>query len=224
MTNLDRRTVMRTAAWTTPVIAVAAAAPAFATSLRKDPGINGWILISTTDRETRGQDTYKLRFDSDEPGVGPDGAPYGLYIYDVNLGPNNTILDTFTNASITLWLRTDDDTTPSTGWSTAGSGAGWSAPTDAGLATKPDGLQYRGYRFAYNGSYTLNADGRVYLTDLIATTTVNGSDATYWLERQITVNGTPQTFQRRNGDRGPLGNGFPSSQRRVAGGDMVATA
>lgn len=202
----NRRTVVAGLAWTVPVVAVSATAPAYATSLRKDPGINGWVLVSTTDRENR---SYDLRFDSDEPGFGPDGAPFGLYVYDVNRGPQGQILDTLAGAAVTLWLRTDRDTTPSRGWSTAGSGAGWSQATQLGVATKPDGLQYRGYRFDYNGTFTAASDGRVYLTDLIASTGVNGSDATYWVERTITVNGVAQSFQRRNGDRGPLGQGFP---------------
>lgn len=206
----SRRTVSRAVAWGAPTIAVMACAPAYATSLRKDPGINGWVLVTTSNVERR---TYDLRFDSSVPGVGPDLAPYGLYVYDVNRNDAGQVIDTLTNAEIVLWLRTDRDATPSTGWSLAGSGPGWSQPTDAGTQTKPDGLAYRGYRFTYTGAFTPQPDGRVYLADLVASTGVNGSDATYWVERRITVNGTPQTFQRRNGDRGPLGNGFPGSLR-----------
>lgn len=223
MSDLTRRSVVRGAAWSVPVIAVAATAPAFAASLRKDPGINGWVLISTTDRD---RNSYDLRFDSDVAGTGPDGAPYGLYIYDPNR-TGNVLNDVYTNASITLWIRTDTDLTPANnGWSRAGSGAGWQAPTDAGLQTKPDNFQYRGYRFAYTGSYTLvAAEERVYLQDFVATSNnIQGQDATYWIERRITVNGAERTFQRRNGDRGPIGNGFPGSQRRALSGDMTATA
>lgn len=223
MSELTRRTVVRGAAWTVPVIAVVAPIPAFATSLRKDPGINGWVLISTTDRDSN---SYDLRFDSDEPGTGPDGAPYGLYVYDPNR-TGNVVNDVYTNASITLWVRTDSDSTPANnGWSRTGSGAGWQAPVDAGLQTKPDGFQYRGYRFNYTGTYTLvAAEERVYLQDFVASSNnIASRDATYWIERRITVNGTPQTFQRRNGDRGPIGNGFPGSMRRAASGDMTASA
>ena len=205
--NLDRRTLTRTVAWSTPVIAVAAAAPAFASSLRKDPGINGWVLVTTSDRDSN---SFDVRFDSDEPGTGPDGAPFGLYVYDPNR-TGNTLNDSYTNAAVTLWLRTDRDRTPAdNGWSTAGSGAGWSAPSDAGLQIKPDGFQYRGYRFAYTGTFTLvAAEERVYLTDLVASSNnVDSADPTYWVERSITVNGVVQSFQRRNGARGPLGNGF----------------
>jgi hypothetical protein len=222
MTETTRRTLIRNAAWSVPVISAVAAAPAFAASLRKDPGINGWVQISTTDRD---DNSYDLRFNSNIDGNGPDGAPYGLYVYNPNRN-GNTLLDTYTNASMTLWVRTtnSDNTPANNGWSNPGTG--WGNATDAGLANKPDGLQYRGYRFAYTGGYTLVAsEERVYLRDFdTSSDNIRGTDATYWIERQITVNGVVQTFQRRNGDRGPLGNGFPSSQRRAAGGDMVATA
>lgn len=194
-----RRNLNRAVAWSVPVVAVAATAPAYAASLRKDPGINGWVLVTTSDQDNN---SYDLRFDSDEPGVGPDGAPYGLYVYDPNR-TGNTLLDLYTNASVTIWLRTDRDSTPANNGMNR-TGAGWSNATDAGLETKPDGLQYRGFRFNYSGSYTLvAAEERVYLTDLIVTTNdVNSSDATYWVQRAITVNGVVQTFQRRNGARG----------------------
>ncbi len=166
MSEFTRRTVVRGAAWSVPVIAVVAPIPAFATSLRKDPGINGWVLISTTDRDFN---SYDLRFDSDEAGTGPDGAPYGLYVYDPNR-TGNVVNDVYTNASITLWIRTDTDSTPANnGWSRTGSGPGWQAPVDVGVQTKPDNLQYRGYQFSYTGTYTLvAAEERVYLQDFVA--------------------------------------------------------
>lgn len=223
MSDFSRRTLIRGAAWTTPVILAVGAAPAFATSLRKDPGINGWVLISTSDRD---RDSYDLTFDSTVSGNGPDGAPYGLYVYDPNR-TGNVLSDTYTNASITLWIRTDSDSTPANnGWVRTGSGAGWGAATDAGLQTKPDGLQYRGYRFAYTGGFTLvAAEERVYLQDFKASSNnIASTDATYWIERRITVNGVVQSFQRRNGARGPIGNGFPVGSRMAAGGTSTASA
>ncbi len=95
------------------------------------------------------------------------------------------------------------------------------APTDAGLQTKPDNFQYRGYRFGYTGNYTLVAsEERVYLQDFVATSNSIGraGDATYWIERQITrqrpvPHDVPASPMR---DRGLIGNGLPSSQRRAA--------
>ena len=75
-----------------------------------------------------------------------------------------------------------------------------------GVHTKPDGLSYRGYRFDYSGTYTLKPDGRVWLTELmVVMDDIASADATYWVERAITINGGLETFQRRNGARGPHG-------------------
>lgn len=42
---MNRRSILKAAAWTAPVVTLATAAPAFATSpIRKDPGINGWVI------------------------------------------------------------------------------------------------------------------------------------------------------------------------------------
>lgn len=217
--TMTRRTLTRTAAWTTPVIVAAAAAPAYATSLRKDPGINGWVTVSYG--TTLG---FDAQFDSTTPGVGPDGAPFGLYVYDVNR-TGSTITDTLTNASITIWLRGQ----ARDGWANgSGHGNRWGAMTDIGTATLDDGLTYRGYRSTYNGSvpgqgFTLDPDGRVYLQDFNRTARdVRSDDATFWVERAITVNGQARTFRRRNGERGALGAGFPGSQRRAATGTLTA--
>lgn len=215
-----RRTVVRGVAWTAPVIAVSAVAPAFAASLRKDPGINGWVQVSY------GTDLgFDAQFDSTPSGVGPDGAPFGLYLYDVNTGPGGSILDTVTNAAMTIWLRAE----VRDGWSNnSGHGSRWGAMQNVGTSTLPDGLVYRGYRSTYNGSvpgsgFTLGADGRLYLQDFNRTARdVRSSDATFWVERTVTVNGEVQSFRRRNGERGPLGEGFPAAGRRAAGGTMSA--
>lgn len=52
--TFDRRAALRAAAWSTPVIAFAAAAPARATS-QSDvvPGLNGWILFSVKQVQVR---------------------------------------------------------------------------------------------------------------------------------------------------------------------------
>lgn len=196
-----RRQINRAVAWTVPAIAVATAAPAFATSLRKDPGINGWVLVTTSDQD---RNSYDLRFDSDEPGNGPDGAPYGLYIYDPNLNGQGQVIDSYSAAGITLWVRADRSNNPAQQISRTGTG--WSNPVAQSVVTKADGLSYRGYKFNYSGAFTLNPDGRVYLTDLIVEmNNVNSADATYWVERTITINTEVKTFERRNGQRGPYG-------------------
>jgi len=234
MTDFSRRTVVRGAAWTTPVVLVVGAAPAFATSLRKDPGINGWVQVGTQQTSTNG--TYDVEFDSTPNGAGPDGAPYGLYIYDVNLAPN----DKFQNARITLWLN---DTQSAASVSTlSGHSGSWNYLGSIGTATKPDGFSYTGYQFSYNGaidaaSYVTDSfDGqkRLYLGDFHVSIRANqvanngSANMTYWVERSIDVQAqgagpfVTRSFQRRNGQRGALGNGFPGggSFRRAVGAGL----
>jgi hypothetical protein len=212
-----RRTLLRTAAWTTPVIGIAATAPAFAASLRKDPGINGWVNVQY------GTDNgFDARFDSDPDGQDPstpDGAPFGLYVYDAT---------TYTDARITLWFRgavrdgfTENGTSTNVA-NNGGHGNGWGNPTNVGTQVKPDGLTYTGYRFLYTGTYTLGLDSRVYLQDFDVTArNVNSGDATFWVERSIKVDGVVQAFQRRNGERGPVGDGFPSARRAATAGVLL---
>lgn len=212
MSQYSRRTIVRGAAWSTPIILAVGAAPAFATSLRKDPGINGWVLNST---ESQGDRRYALRVNSNpgaSAGATPDGAPFGLYVYDVNVGPGNAILDTLTNARIVYWIIGSQ--TEGASWSAnSGHGNGWSNPVKGTPAQKADGLTYTPYTFTYTGTFTYNAgDQRVYLQEFDTTASFRqprgGDEVTYWTQRFITVNGAVQTFERRNGDRGPMVNGI----------------
>ena len=200
--SLSRRSVLRTAAWSAPVVTLATAAPAFATSpIRKDPGINGWVLVSY------GTDYgFDATFDSNpQPAPStPDGAAFGLYLYDTVVG------DVFKLASVTYWFRGKPEKVTRTG-------SGWSSGTYVGTETKSDGLTYHGYRFVYSGPFT-RTEPLVRLDNLKVTAEeVASGDATFWVERHITINNVAYGFERRNGERGPLGNGFPSARRSISG-------
>ena len=206
---MNRRSILKAAAWTAPAITLATAAPAFATSpIRKDPGINGWVLVSY------GTDYgFDATFDSNpQPAPStPDGAPFGLYLYDTIEG------DQFSAASITYWFRGKPDEIKRTG-------SGWTGGTYyGGTQTKPDGLTYHGYRFDYTGPFNRQGD-IVWLNHLKVTADdVASGDATFWVERRVAINGQMHTFQRRNGERGPLGGGFPSARtsRLTATGVLI---
>ena len=88
--GLSRRAVTRGALWAAPTLVVTSAAPAMAASLRKDPGINGWVRASWgselvgwwPNRYRR----YTLTVNSTVSGVQtPDGAPFGLTSTTPNL-------------------------------------------------------------------------------------------------------------------------------------------
>ena len=97
---IPRRSLVRGAAWALPTAMVAATATAIAASLRKDPGINGWVTVRSDSQFdlSRWRWTYLLEIDStgSDGRSTPDGAPFGLYLYDTEDAK------TATDASITV--------------------------------------------------------------------------------------------------------------------------
>jgi hypothetical protein len=214
--GITRRTFAAGTAWAIPAVAVASAAPAHAVSLIKYPGINGWVINRPT---SRGSCEYYLEVDSTLPGAPnvpgfTDGAPYGLYIYDVE--PANT----FSDAKITYWIIGDQNAT----WTElSGHGSCWSDAARGTPTTQPDGYIYTPYTWTYNcainaSDYALDPiDGqyRLYLQDfhVQASFTQPGNrcnNVTYWTQRSIYVDpdgagpADPEfkCFERRNGTLG----------------------
>ena len=97
------------------------AAPSFAASLRKDPGINGWVLNTTTNH---GGCRYSLEVNSapTRGGATPDGAPWGLYLYDVSKDAS------YSGAKLVYWVRGTHTATqnPITWQAAAGHSSLWS--------------------------------------------------------------------------------------------------
>ncbi len=215
--GVSRRTLAAGAAWAVPVVTVAAAAPAQAASLVKNPGVNGWVQNTTTNERNCG---HTLEVDSTVSGFGPDGAPFGLYIYDVE--PANT----FSAAKLTYWIIGAQASGAT--WSTmSGHSSCWVGPVKGAPSTQPDGLTYTPYTWTYNtttcpilaSDYKVDPkDGvkRLYLGHFHVKATftqpagVLCQDVTYWTQRFITIDpdgAGPQLpsvkcFQRRNGTRG----------------------
>lgn len=218
-TGISRRTVAKAVAWSVPAIAVAATVPVAAASLRKDPGINGWVLVSTDPNVW--SCGAELTFNSAPRNGGrtPDGAPFGLYVYDVE-DPN-----VFSDAKMIIWVIGDRS---SINWRTrSGHSPYWSGPTRIGTETKPDGQVYTGFQWTYTGPIlaanrsVTDPDGveRLKLGDFHVRADVDGIRAggyrcnvTYWTERMITIdpdgNGPlpaeVHKFQRRRGTMGDM--------------------
>ena len=225
---MNRRTVAKGMAWAAPVVALASAAPPAAASLRKDPGINGWVLNSPT---SQGNCNYTLEVNSTLSGNGPDGAPYGLYLYDVQ---STAVIS---NAVLTYWIIGNQTAT----WATnSGHSPCWSSPVRGTPATKADGLVYTPYVFTYSCSIDpakVSSDGRLRLGGFHVTATFKQPDnrcnnVTYWTQRSITVDqdgSGPQvpdvlTFERRNGTLGAYTGSLAPQARSAAGSDSVGTA
>ncbi len=206
--NLSRRTVVKGAAWAVPAVAAAAAAPIAATTLQLVPGINGWMMNSRQQRSgglgSRRWCGYDASWDSRTVSTPtPDGAPYGLYVYNPNLD------DVITGAEMILWIP---DFASNITWGTGmgHSSTCWGTPTDIGIHTKWDGLKYRGFKWTYNCSLDPNArvldsDGhyRLYLATFNVSVSYrhspygNCSTWRYIAQRRVNINGEDKCFERR---------------------------
>lgn len=220
--RIARRTLAKGAAWAVPAVAMAAAAPAQAASLVKYPGINGWVNNITRSGSVTGTTCdYTLEVDSTPGGTNtPDGAPFGLYIYDVE-SPN-----TFSDAKLTYWIIGAQATGAT--WATlSGHSPCWGTPVKGTASTQPDGLIYTPYTWTYDTTtcpilssqyVTDPADGvkRLYLGDFHVRATFTQpagrfcNNVTFWTQRFITIDrdgagsepASVKCFQRRNGTLG----------------------
>ena len=207
-TLIGRRQVAKGAAWAVPTITMGAMAPAMAASIRIDPGINGWVLNSPRRRWWNCGWSLDVNSNPSPTPPTPDGAPFGLYLYDVD--PTAVITD----AKLTYWIIGDQNASFS---AASGHGSCWQGPVRGTPATKADGLVYTPYTWNYNCTIdpsTVSADGRLYLQNFHVEATFTQpsnrcNDLTYWTQRSITIDaygdGNPEvlTFERRNGTRGP---------------------
>lgn len=232
--GLGRRAVATGLAWSVPAVAMVSAAPSFAASLRKDPGINGWVLNTSTNL---GGCRYSLEVNSapSRGGTTPDGAPFGLYLYDVSQDAS------YSNAKLVYWVRGNHVAQNAITWRTAtGHSSNWSGPETGSPQTKADGFMYTPYTWKYTGTIdpaNVKDDGRLYLetfhvkaTDFSMSENRTCLPLDYWTYREIVVDADgagPQAsktlrFERRNGPSGPY---VPRAQgRSAATPDAEATA
>ena len=223
----SRRAVATGLAWSVPAVAMVSAAPSFAASLRKDPGINGWVLNTTTNH---GGCRYSLEVNSapTRGGATPDGAPWGLYLYDVSKDAS------YSGAKLVYWVRGTHTATqnPITWQAAAGHSSLWSGPVLGAPQVKADGFVYTPYTWTYTGTIdpaNVASDGRLYL-ETFHVKAVNFSmwensrclPLDYWTYREIVVDPDGPTgpqqpmtlsFERRNGPSGPY---VPGAQGRMA--------
>lgn len=195
----SRRNVVKGAAWAAPVIGVGVAAPTIAASLRIDPGINGWVQQFKS--RQIGTCAWTVRTTSQGQGQTPDGAPFGLYIYDTE------DVVTITNAKITYWIPGNRGAGDVTWTRNSATGLCWNGPTRGGSTTKTDNRVYTPYTWTYNCTIdpsAVSGDGRLYLQDLDVTAKftqpLNQCDTmNTWAQRAITIDGELFTFERRAG-------------------------
>ncbi|WP_371031018.1 hypothetical protein [Pseudoclavibacter sp. JSM 162008] len=184
-----RRSVLRTAAWTTPIIATAVAAPAYAASPVKTPGINGWIEFTYPGSGGRASVTVDAR------GTYP---VRGLWINDA------IATTTITNIYIVFHFRPGAGTL---GFTKTGADAGsWSNLVLVGTITI-NGQAYNSYRSNYSGVLPApNAESRVLLKNAVffQSQEVDGGSRVPYIDRFVTINGAIQSFRRLIGGDGAI--------------------
>lgn len=191
---VTRRTIVKGAAWSLPVISVAVAAPASAATLNPpvvpDLSLNGWIQHN---REGNGRYTVYGNPTQNPPAL-PAGftpaavpTPWGFYVLGAT--PANTI----TNARLINWYSSDiSPFSP-----VAGSSPLWSTPTYAGTRDF-GGVTYYGYQTNYLGTWTqIGSDMHAAASNFAFEGTFSAAGAfSLYTQRIVNVDGTDISFTR----------------------------
>lgn len=176
-----RRTLVKGAAWSVPVVTVAGASPAMAASPIPPNGLNGWVTLSR--RCQRGDDFF---IDGQGNFTGGGANDRGIWTFVPD--PNANI----TFAQIIFFFNRSDLTF------TNSSGAGWSNLTrNAGLDGGAPGYAYVTH---YTGAWTYYPGSEAWVADTDPYWSSNlGSDCdeiTAYARRTITVNDETISFLR----------------------------
>lgn len=182
--GLSRRTIVKGAAWSVPVVAVAGAAPAFAASPIPPRGLNGWVTLSRSCGRTE--------FSIDGRGLFTGGGTSDRGIWTFVDDPNADI----THAQIIFWFDRD-------GWTfTNGNGSDWSNLTRMNPQPSPPAQGYVAYVTTYTGGWTYfpqheawvaDTDPYWYTRDMPGRCTRR---VRAYADRSITVNGETVAFRR----------------------------
>lgn len=206
-----RRSVLRAAAWTTPVIATAVAAPAFAASQDKY-GLNGWVYVKWSSKweqfkNKKGKLEWRLREYLTLDGRGEE-PNIGLWVSETKPG------DVISNVSIVFYTSVTESLT----WTAlSGNSGAWSTPT-AEPVTTLNGVSVRPYRTTYLSPITATSPTTTLNNDLVFQTTGSGvASAKVWALRSVSVNGKQITRLR-----GPVSPGNPAPESPESRSDFRA--
>ena len=195
-TVMRRRTVVKGAAWSAPVIAVGTAAPAHAASL--PPGLQGWVTVGKN-CNWQSDDVLTINGTGGNGVEPPNSGTRGLWIY------NTTSSTTVANARITFYYP---DSLGSLTWTAEPSNSGWSVPQVS--TVDPPIAGFTAYTTYYTGGWQFRdlpgtdndytrATGR---PNFVASKQINNCDGTIqvYARRTVTVDGQVISFLR-----GPVG-------------------
>lgn len=182
--EVKRRNLVKGAAWTVPVVAVAAAAPMAAASPIPPRGLNGWVTLR---RNCGWNPNFRIDGLGNFTGGGANDRGIWTFVND----PNATL----TNAEIVFFFNQNNLSF------TNGSQTGWSNLVRAqALDGTSPANGYYAYRATYNGNWTYfsqyqawSANGDPYWSTNIGSC---NSGISGYARRTLTVNGETITFTR----------------------------
>lgn len=193
-TVMRRRTVVKGAAWSAPVIAVGTAAPALAAS-PLPPGLQGWVTVGK-DCNNSGNDVLTINGTGGNGAEPPDTGTRGLWIY------NTTNSTTIANARITFYFP--NSVAPLT-WTAVSGNSGWTVPVVS--TVDPPIAGFTAYTTYYSGGWEfrdLNPGTANDFTRAIGRPNFQaskeisscGSTIQVYARRTVTVNGQTISFIR----------------------------
>lgn len=183
--EVKRRNLVKGAAWTVPVVAVAAAAPMAAASPIPPRGLNGWVTLR---RNCSQNPNFRIDGLGNFTGGGANDRGIWTFVND----PNATL----TNAEIVFFFNRSN-----LSFTNGSQGGGWSnlVRVQALDGTSPANGYYA-YRATYTGTWTYfpqyqawSADGDPYWSTNIGSC---NSGISGYARRTLTVNGETITFTR----------------------------
>lgn len=190
-TQIERRTIIKGAAWTVPVIAGVTAAPTAAASVVvTDPpavSLNGWMGFTGTENNA----AFEIRSNSHLEG-GTNQA--GFWV----TGTNGD--EVITDAHWTLWFtRPIGPFIWNTGPGFENDGM-WTTPAAAGTATVAhSGTTVYGYRSFFTGSFNVQpgqSNASPYVFEFVTANPPGGAPLAFYLTRTVTVDGHVISFTR----------------------------
>ncbi|PPG42692.1 hypothetical protein [Pseudoclavibacter sp. RFBA6] len=184
--DLQRRAILKAVAWSTPVIAVAVAAPLAAASQELEKGLQGWVAVTTTQTTELTQGIRPRRITVNHLTIDGSGTPPDRGLWVTGTSPR-TKLDA---ASITFYSDANVTWEP-----VSGNSGAWSTPVRSG-STRIDGVECSVYVTRYQRPITATAPQTNLDNQLKFRSVENVGRARIWARRSIAADGREVAFTR----------------------------
>lgn len=184
--DLQRRALLRAAAWSTPILAVAVPAPLVAASQELEKGLQGWVALTTTQTTEWVQTPWPRRVTVNHLTIDGSGTPPDRGLWVTGTSPR-TKLDA---ASITFYADANVTWEP-----VSGNSGAWSTPIRTG-STRIDGTDCSVYVTRYQRQITATSS-QTNLDNQLKFRSVENTGRTHvWARRSVTADGREVAFTR----------------------------